>query len=124
MRAGAWVSRRRSTSASSRSIARAARASRRTRVISSRCSRCCRDHRERTIHMSARLPYVEDPPPEIAPVYEEMKKATGRVLNITRMMAHHPPKVALFQAWYRTTREGPLELTLTHLAYEKTSPSI
>ena len=71
--------------------------------------------------MSARLPYVEDPPPELAPVYEEMKKATGRVLNITRLMAHHPPTVAPFQSWYRTTREGPLDLKLRQLAYVKTS---
>jgi alkylhydroperoxidase family enzyme len=71
--------------------------------------------------MSARLPYVEDPPPELAPVYAEMKKATGRVLNITRLMAHHPPAVPAFQAWYKTTREGPLDLKLRQLAYVKAS---
>ena len=71
--------------------------------------------------MSARLPYVEDPPPELAAVYEEMKKATGRVLNITRLMAHHPPTVPAFSAWYKTTREGPLDLKLRQLAYVKAS---
>jgi alkylhydroperoxidase family enzyme len=71
--------------------------------------------------MSARLPYVETPPAELAPVYEEMKKTTGRVLNITKLMAHHPPTVPAFQAWYRTTREGPLDLKLRQLAYVKAS---
>ncbi len=71
--------------------------------------------------MSARLPYVETPPAELTPVYEEMKKTTGRVLNITKLMAHHPPTVPAFQAWYRTTREGPLDLKLRQLAYVKTS---
>lgn len=71
--------------------------------------------------MSARLPYVDTPPVELAPVYEEMNRATGRVLNITKLMAHHPPTVPAFQAWYRTTREGPLDLKLRQLAYVKTS---
>jgi len=71
--------------------------------------------------MSAKLPYVETPPPELTAVYDEMKKATGRVLNITKLMAHHPPTVAPFQAWYRTTREGPLDLKLRQLAYVRTS---
>ena len=71
--------------------------------------------------MSARLPYVETPPPELASVYDEIKKATGRVLNITKLMAHQPPTVGAFQAWYRTTREGPLDLKLRQLAYVKTS---
>ena len=71
--------------------------------------------------MSARLPYVDEPPSELAPVYEEMKKATGRVLNITKLMAHHPSTVPAFQAWYRTTREGPLDLKLRQLAYVRTS---
>ena len=71
--------------------------------------------------MSARLPYVDTPPPELAPLYQEMTTATGRVLNITKLMAHHPSTVAPFQAWYRTTREGPLDLKLRQLAYVKTS---
>jgi alkylhydroperoxidase family enzyme len=71
--------------------------------------------------VSARLPYVEDPPPEAAAAYEAAQKATGRVLNITKLMAHHPPTVAAFQAWYRTTREGPLDLTLRQLAYVRVS---
>jgi alkylhydroperoxidase family enzyme len=71
--------------------------------------------------MTARLPYVEDPPSELAGLYEDNKKATGRVLNITKLMAHHSPTVPAFQAWYRTTREGPLDLKLRQLAYVKTS---
>jgi alkylhydroperoxidase family enzyme len=67
--------------------------------------------------MSARLPYVDAPPAELAPVYEEMTKATGRVLNLYKLMAHHGPTLAAFQAWYRTTREGPLDLKLRQLAY-------
>jgi alkylhydroperoxidase family enzyme len=50
-----------------------------------------------------------------------MKKATGRVLNITKLMAHHPPAVPAFSAWYKTTREGPLDLKLRQLAYVKAS---
>jgi len=50
-----------------------------------------------------------------------MKKATGRVLNITKLMAHHPPAVPAFSTWYRTTREGPLDLKLRQLAYVKAS---
>ena len=71
--------------------------------------------------MTARLRYVEDPPAELAPLYEDNQKATGRVLNITKLMANHPPTVPAFQAWYRTTREGPLDLKLRQLAYVKTS---
>ena len=43
------------------------------------------------------------------------------MLNITKLMAHHPHTVPAFQAWYRTTREGPLDLKLRQLAYVKTS---
>jgi alkylhydroperoxidase family enzyme len=71
--------------------------------------------------VTARLPYVEDPPAALAQVYEDNTKATGRVLNITKLMAHHPPTVGAFQSWYRTTREGPLDLRLRQLAYVKTS---
>ena len=71
--------------------------------------------------MTARLPYVETPPAELGPVYDDILKSTGRVLNITKLMAHHPPTVPAFQAWYRTTREGPLDLKLRQLAYVKTS---
>ena len=69
--------------------------------------------------MSARLPYVDEPPAELTPVYEQIKKATGRVLNFHKLMAHHVPTLPAFQAWYRTTREGPLDLKLRQLAYVK-----
>ncbi len=71
--------------------------------------------------MSAHLPYVEEPPAELTSVYEEMRQATGRVLNITKLMAHHPPTVAPFRSWYKTLREGTLDLTLRQLAYVKVS---
>src|SRR5262249_55626637 len=71
--------------------------------------------------MSARLPYVETPPPELAAAYEEIRKATGRVLNFWKLMAHHVPMLPMFQAWYRTTREGPLDLKLRQLAYVRTA---
>jgi alkylhydroperoxidase family enzyme len=69
--------------------------------------------------VSARLPYVDDPAEAVAAVYEDLKESTGRVLNYWKLMAHHPPTVPTFQAWYRTTREGPLDLTLRQLAYVK-----
>ena len=69
--------------------------------------------------MSARLPYVEDPPAELTGLYDELTKTTGRVLNIWKLMAHHPSTLPTFQAWYRTTREGPLDLALRQLAYVK-----
>jgi alkylhydroperoxidase family enzyme len=69
--------------------------------------------------VSARLPYVDPPPAELAPAYDALKQATGRVLNIFKLMAHHGPSLAPFLAWYRTTREGPLDLKLRQLAYVK-----
>jgi alkylhydroperoxidase family enzyme len=71
--------------------------------------------------MTARLPYVENPATDVAAVYEDLKKTTGRVLNYWKLMAHHPATVPTFQAWYRTTREGPLDLKLRQLAYVKVS---
>jgi alkylhydroperoxidase family enzyme len=71
--------------------------------------------------MSARLPYVDPPPPELTAVYEDTRKVTGRVLNFWKLMAHHVPMLPTFQAWYRTTREGPLDLKLRQLAYVKTA---
>jgi alkylhydroperoxidase family enzyme len=69
--------------------------------------------------VSARLSYVEDPPAEVATVYAELKKTTGRVLNFWKLMAHHAPTVPAFLAWYRATRDGPLDLKLRQLAYVK-----
>src|SRR6059036_1014861 len=46
--------------------------------------------------MAARLPYLdrEQVPPDVQAVYDKMKKATGRVLNTFRLMAHHARSVA------------------------------
>jgi alkylhydroperoxidase family enzyme len=73
--------------------------------------------------MAARLPYLdrEQVPPDVQTVYDNMKKASGRVLNIFRLMAHHARSVAPFVAWYGTLREGALDLKLRQLAYVKAS---
>ena len=58
--------------------------------------------------MAARLPYLdrEQVPPDVQAVYDKMKKATGRVLNTFRLMAHHARSVAPVVAFYGTLREG------------------
>src|SRR5438552_13821967 len=73
--------------------------------------------------MAARLPYLdrEQVPPDVQAVYDTMKKATGRVLNTFRLMAHHARSVAPVVAWYGTLREGALDLKLRQLAYVKAS---
>ena len=73
--------------------------------------------------MAARLPYLdrEQVPRDVQTVYDNMKRASGRVLNIFRLMAHHARSVAPFVAWYGTLREGALDLKLRQLAYVKVS---
>jgi alkylhydroperoxidase family enzyme len=73
--------------------------------------------------MAARLPYLdrEQVPPDVQAVYDTMKKATGRVLNTFRLMAHHARSVAPVVAFYGTLREGALDLKLRQLAYVKAS---
>ena len=68
----------------------------------------------------ARLPYVEhDKAPDLEQrAYDALQKATGRVLNIFKLMAHLPGSLPRFLEWYRTTREGgPLDLGIRQLAY-------
>jgi alkylhydroperoxidase family enzyme len=73
--------------------------------------------------MAARLPYLdrEQVPPDVQAVYDKMKKATGRVLNTFRLMAHHARSVPPVVAFYGTLREGALDLKLRQLAYVKVS---
>lgn len=73
--------------------------------------------------MAARLPYLErhQVPEEIQSVYDRLEKATGRVLNIFKLMAYHAKSVPPFLHWYPTLREGPLDLKLRQLAYVKAS---
>jgi alkylhydroperoxidase family enzyme len=73
--------------------------------------------------MASRLPYLEreNVPPEVQTVYDRLHKATGRVLNIFKLMAHHARSLAPFLAWYPTLREGPLDLGLRQLAYVRAS---
>ena len=74
--------------------------------------------------MAARLPYLdrEQVPPDVQAVYDTMKKATGRVLNTFRLMAHHARSVAPVVAFYGTLlREGALDLKLRQLACVKAS---
>ena len=60
--------------------------------------------------MAARLPYLdrEHVPPEIQEAYDGLRQATGRVLNIFRLMAHHARSLPPFLRWYPTLREGAL----------------
>ncbi|HEV8673083.1 MAG TPA: carboxymuconolactone decarboxylase family protein [Methylomirabilota bacterium] len=73
--------------------------------------------------MAARLPYLERPqvPEDVQSVYDRLEKATGRVLNIFKLMAYHAKSVPPFLQWYPTLREGPLDLKLRQLAYVKAS---
>lgn len=73
--------------------------------------------------MAARLPYLErdQVPPEVQAVYDTLQKATGRVLNIFKLMAHHARSVPPFLAWYGTLREGALDIKLGQLAYVRAS---
>jgi AhpD family alkylhydroperoxidase len=73
--------------------------------------------------MAARVPYLErdQAAPEAQSVYDALQKATGRVLNFYRLMAHHARSLPWFVQWYPTLREGPLDLALRQLAYVKAS---
>ncbi|MGH7365400.1 MAG: carboxymuconolactone decarboxylase family protein, partial [Candidatus Rokuibacteriota bacterium] len=73
--------------------------------------------------MAARLPYLDRAQvgPEIQSVFDALQKAGGRVLNIFRLMAHHPRSLPPFLAWYPLLREGPLDLRLRYLAYVRAS---
>ena len=73
--------------------------------------------------MPATLPYLErdQVPPEVQTVYDTLQKATGRVLNIFKLMAHHARSLPTFLQWYPTLREGALDLKLRQLAYVRAS---
>ena len=73
--------------------------------------------------MAARLPYLErdQVAPAIQTLYDTVQKAAGRVLNIFKLMAHHPKSLPAFLQWYPTLRDGPLDIKLRQLAYVKAS---
>jgi len=73
--------------------------------------------------MAARLPYLErdQVPADVQTVYDNLQKATGRVLNIFKLMAHHAKSLPPFLQWYPTLREGALDIKLRQLAYVKVS---
>ena len=73
--------------------------------------------------MSARLPYLEreQAPAELHALYDSLRKASGRVLNIFKLMAHHARSLPRFLQWYPTLREGALDLKLRQLAYVRAS---
>ncbi len=73
--------------------------------------------------MAARLPYVErdQAPPEVQAAYDGLQKATGRVGNFFKLMAHHARSLPPFLQWYPTLREGALDIKLRQLAYVKAS---
>ncbi len=73
--------------------------------------------------MAARLPYLERDKvsADAQAVYDTLQKATGRVGNIFKLMAHHAKSLAPFLVWYPTLREGALDIKLRQLAYVKAS---
>jgi uncharacterized peroxidase-related enzyme len=73
--------------------------------------------------MSARVPYLDrdQVPPEVQTVFDGLQKASGRVLNFYRLMAHHARSLPRFVQWYPTLREGSLDLGLRQLAYVRAS---
>jgi AhpD family alkylhydroperoxidase len=73
--------------------------------------------------MAARLPYLDrtQVEPEIQSAYDTLQKASGRVLNFYRLMAHHARSLPPFLGWYPRLREGPLDLKLRYLAYVRAS---
>src|SRR6185503_21262998 len=73
--------------------------------------------------MAARVPYLDRAQvgPEIQSIFDTLQKASGRVLNFYRLMAHHARSVGPFLAWYPQLREGPLDLKLRYLAYVRAS---
>lgn len=73
--------------------------------------------------MAARIPYVEreQAPPDVQTVYDAVQKATGRVGNLIKLMAHHPLSLGPFLGWYPKLREGALDPKLRQLAYVKAS---
>lgn len=73
--------------------------------------------------MAARLPYLErdQVPAHIQALYDNLQTATGRVLNIFKLMAHHARSLHPFLQWYPTLREGALDIKLRQLAYVKAS---
>lgn len=75
--------------------------------------------------MAARLVYLErdQVPAEVQTVYDNLQKATGRVLNIFKLMAHHAKSLPPFLQWYPMLREGALDVKLRQLAYVKASQS-
>ena len=73
--------------------------------------------------MGARVPYLDRTQvgPEIQAVYDGLQQASGRVLNIYRLMAHHARSLPPFLGWYPRLREGVLDLRLRYLAYVRAS---
>jgi AhpD family alkylhydroperoxidase len=59
--------------------------------------------------------------PDVQAVYDGLQQASGRVLNIYRLMAHHARSLPAFLGWYPRLREGPLDLRLRYLAYVRAS---
>ena len=70
--------------------------------------------------MAARLPYLDRTQVDdrTRTVFDTLEAASGRVLNIFRLMAHHARSLAPFLDWYPRLREGPLDLKLR---YSRTS---
>jgi len=73
--------------------------------------------------LAARLPYLdrEQVPPDVQAVFDDLHRASGRVLNIYRLMAHHARSLPGFFGWYPRLREGALDLGLRYLAYVRAS---
>jgi AhpD family alkylhydroperoxidase len=78
---------------------------------------------QETFPMAARLPYLDRTQVDdrTRTVFDTLEAASGRVLNIFRLMAHHARSLAPFLDWYPRLREGPLDLKLRYLAYVRAS---
>ena len=46
----------------------------------------------------ARLPYIEEPSDEVKPIFDDLEKRAGRVLNPIKMIAHSPQ---LLNDWWK-----------------------
>ncbi len=71
----------------------------------------------------ARISYLEKDkaPDEVKRIYDQLESATGRVLNIFKIMAHSPKSLETFLPFYRAVTAGKLNPKLRELAYIRTA---
>lgn len=59
----------------------------------------------------ARLPYIEEPTDEVKPIYDDLEKQVGSVLNPIKMIAHSPQ---LLNDWWKMMMTLILDLELSN----------